>query len=104
MNYFMKLRIKEILHAANIKQNKAAEMMNMQPGYLSELANGKKRANTDFIDNFCSTFKVEPYELFVDPKLVPDERDVERISRFHASEEHVQQTIDKHLGVEQCAY
>lgn len=70
--FMLNRRIRQLIQSKGITQAKLAEEIELEPGYISELLNGHpdKRWNINHIASICKALKVDPWQLFVDPKDV----------------------------------
>lgn len=64
----------------NWSQEHLAELLETNPGYVSELENGKRNMSIDYIDNLSKIFNIEPHELLID-RLPVSKRRIPRRKR-----------------------
>lgn len=68
----MKLRIHELRKAKGLTVEQLAELSGMSKSYLSEIASGKKAANSRRIDALAVALGVTPFDL-IDDKSIPSD-------------------------------
>ena len=77
MNKIPKNRLRELREARKLTQQEVAKLLDIDHTTVSRHESGSRGLNPEDIQRYARLYKVESYELFIDPKDLQEEDEAE---------------------------
>jgi len=90
----MKNRLKEIRTELKLTQTQLAELVGFSLQMVQYVENGQRQLTPKWMEILSTALQIEPWMLWVDPRAVVNDKDRERISRFHTLPDHLKDAVD----------
>jgi len=86
---------------AGLTQEALAEILNCSKGQVSMLLSGERKYHAKWISLISEKLRIPEWYLFVDPKMIPDDKDQELISRYNALPENGKDNVWRTIELEE---
>jgi len=77
VNKILKNRLRELREARKLTQQEVAKLLDIDHTTVSKHESGSRNLTPEDVQKYARLYKVESYELFIDPKAMQEENEAE---------------------------